>query len=115
MFSFDILLGFPFSLICDRAVYFYERVLCFLFLVGSLGRVVVVTARAVSTALFTSSRPSVMGHADISKLVFSMTVLLINIFVFTSVFRVDSGSSALDVTLVILNATFILLNIFHLF
>lgn len=74
-----------------------------------------VAAPTVSTAVFTSSRPSVTGHADISKLVFSNVVLLVNMLTFVSAFRVRSHSSALDVKLVILNAKLFLVKVFHLF
>lgn len=87
---------------------------CRLLFAGGLG-FGVVAARTVSTAVFTSSRPSVTGHADISKLVFSYVVLLTKIVTFISAFRVRSHSSAVDVKLVMLNATLFLVNIFQLF
>lgn len=62
--------------------------------------VVVDGAISARTALFSAARPSIMGHADISSVVVSTVLYIVNTNTFTASLGVKSSSSAVDVILV---------------
>lgn len=73
------------------------------------------TTQAIDATLFASSHPDIAKRTSVSGLIFSVTMLLVGIFLFASVFEMSDKSSTLSMALMVLGTTLVLVGVFRLF
>lgn len=71
--------------------------------------------QTIDATLFASSHPDIVKRTSVSRLIFSVAMLLVGVFIFASIFEMSDKSSTLSMALMVLGTAFVLLGVFRLF
>lgn len=73
------------------------------------------TKQTIDATLFASSHPDIAKRTCISKLIFSLLMMLVGVFIFFSIFGMNDKTSTLSMALMVLGTALILMGVFCLF
>ncbi|WP_418698287.1 hypothetical protein [Bacteroides sp.] len=71
--------------------------------------------KTIDASLFASTHPDIAKRTSVSGLILSVTMLLVGIFIFASIFEMNDKSSTVSMALMVLGTAFVLLGMFRLF
>ncbi|WP_273164246.1 hypothetical protein [Bacteroides fluxus] len=71
--------------------------------------------QTIDATLFASTHPDIVKRTSVSGLVFSVTMLVVGILLFVSLFEMNDKSSTVSMTLMVAGTALILFGVFRLF
>ncbi len=71
--------------------------------------------KTIDASLFASTHPDIAKRTSVSGLILSVTMLLVGIFTFASIFEMNDKSSTVSMALMVLGTAFVLMGVFRLF
>lgn len=71
--------------------------------------------QTIDATLFASTHPDIVKRTSVSGLIFSVTMLVVGILLFVSLFEMNDKSSTVSMTLMVAGTALILFGVFRLF